>query len=710
MAKSIEESVEDWAKRQLDPQGRHDLKKSAPKWLPYYAKTETINSEIENALKTAPSKNGGPGENRPDIKVMVDFGDFRVIPVMIEVKGKKGALKKTFGGKVANINNDGTPNYDNINKYAVNGAVHYADAIIRYSQTYKEAIAVGINGYDEAYGNRKYEVEAYYLSKDNLYEPKLMGDYDSLSILLPQYRQDLLKRIGVLNLTPKELEKKQRDMENEIERNLKAINQMIYDREDKDLKIEVGKRVQLITGLVMAGLGVKGAVAPLEVSELKGQSGTLSNDGQIIMNKISDFLEARHLPSEKINMIKDVLNVVFLHSHLQDPSEGGETPLHIVYSEVYKKILPFLRGDLHSIDFTGRLFNVLNEWVDVPDGDKNDVVLTPRYVTQLMAAMCRVDRNSFVWDWAVGSAGFLISSMQLMLDDARKHIEDPLTLRRTENHIKMEQLLGIEQLPDVYMLAVLNMILMQDGSSNIIHGDSLKFDGCYEQGENLKDKPFPATVFLLNPPYSQLGKGFIFVERALSMMQKHGKWAAVLIQENAGSGAGLPYTAKILENNTLVCSIHMSDIFCGKANVQTAIYLFQVGQPHRKENIVRFIDFSNDGYTRTNRKKSSQSVNLRDTDHAHERYQEVLNLSLNGAGVNNENLHYFKDCYVEDHISLDGNDWTYGQHRKIDTVPKFNDFMDVVKNYLDWRVSEILKNDEREDSLGKNMASTAINI
>ncbi len=34
--------------------------------------------------------------------------------------------------------------------------------------------------------------------------------------------------------------------------------------------------------------------------------------------------------------------------------------------------------------------------------------------------------------------------------------------------------------------------------------------------------------------------------------------AAVLIQENAGSGNGLPYTERILKHNTLIGSIHMS--------------------------------------------------------------------------------------------------------------------------------------------------------
>lgn len=271
--------------------------------------------------------------------------------------------------------------------------------------------------------------------------------------------------------------------------------------EDYGQKIDVGQRVQLITGLVMAGLGVPGKVSPLSVSDLRGDQGEKNNDGQVIMNKISDYLSEKQLPRQKIEMIEEVLRVVFIHSKLQEPKDG-ESALHTIYADVRQNIIPFLTGELHNIDFTGRLFNVLNEWVDVPDGAKNDVVLTPRYITELMARLCGVNMDSYVWDFATGSAGFLISSMHQMIADAKQKISSPEELNRKITHIKMYQLLGIEKLADIYMLAVLNMILMKDGSSNIIHGDSLtEFEGNYEQGE-YNGKPFPANVFLLNPPYS----------------------------------------------------------------------------------------------------------------------------------------------------------------------------------------------------------------
>lgn len=678
--KSIEEKIEDWCKKQFKGQK-------------YYTKTEAINPEIEIALNKAPSKQGGSGKNYPDIKCLLFSENGRKIPVMIEVKGKKGDLiKVNTKGEVDNTKKDSEPNYQNIAKYAVNGAIHYANAILNFTDSYKEVVAIGVNGYEES-GKTIHEVDVWYISKDNLFVPKHVDSYADVSFLLEKNTKEFIEKLDALALTSEELEERKLALEDEIERKLKTLNQSLHDEQ----QIVVNNRVQLVAGLIMAGLGAEG-VQPLRIEDLRSIDDKENNDGQVIMSKIRMYLKHKKLPKEKIDMILGILDVVFLNSGLEKPTSGGESKLHTIYADVKRDILPYVTGELHNIDFTGRLFNVMNEWVDVPDGGENDVVLTPRYVTELMAKMCEVNMNSYVWDFATGSAGFLISAMHQMIDDAKqKYANSPIKLEEKVNKIKMEQLLGIEKLPDVYMLAVLNMILMKDGSANIIQKDSLTFEGNYEQGENI-NHPFPANVFLLNPPYSADGKGFVFVEKALGMMT-HGGRAAVLSQENAGSGNGLPFTANILKSNTLRASIKMADIFCGKANVQTAIYVFEVNRPHDAENdLVRFIDFSNDGYTRMNRKKSGQSVNLRDTDNAKKRYAEVANLVRYGKGADNKNLNYFKDSYTEDYITLNGNDWTYGQHQKIDTIPTEEDFQTVVKEYLSWKVGQVLKG---ESDLGK---------
>ena len=88
---------------------------------------------------------------------------------------------------------------------------------------------------------------------------------------------------------------------------------------------------------------------------------------------------------------------------------------------------------------------------------------------------------------------------------------------------------------------------------------------------------------------------------------------------------------------------------------------------------------------------------------AQERYDEVVRLIRYGRGAHDENLQYYQDCYVEDYITLDGNDWTYAQHRNVDVRPVAEDFQRVVKDYLAWQIGEIIRNDNvHEESLDTN--------
>lgn len=687
MAKSVEEQVENWAKQQL-----HDIGVHA------YAKTEPINSEIQEALAKWPSKSGGSGPNYPDLKVFIETAHGLKIPVMVEVKGTEGFLVKVNGDnepQLKNVTAAGKSDYPTINKYALNGAIHYANGVIAGTKSYKSVIAIGLNGWKKPDGKLATEMAVYYVSQDYFLVPKEIGKYSDLSFLKKEHESELIEKIANLSLTAQEKEEKTRDIENSIERNLKDLNQKMHD----ELHISAQMRVFLISGMIIAGLGHHkddGAcvVAPLDSSELTGESGKLSNDGVKIFNKISSVLAEKRLPEEKRNVILEMLHAAFYNEQFYT-AHHGESPLRVVYRFVQEKIMVYFNTKYH-LDFTGRLFNVMNSWAHDPNDPNNDVVLTPRYVAEFMARMCRVNKDSYVWDYAAGSAGFLVSAMKLMVEDAEKSMSSsPVERDRKILSLKLNQLLGIEILQDVYMLAVLNMILMGDGSSNIINGDSLKYDGTYHQGAK-KSTPFPADVFLLNPPYSAPGKGLVFVEKALSRMS-HGR-AAVLIMENAGSGMGNPYAQQILTKNTLLASIHMADIFCGKAGVQAAIYVFEVGVPHNVNQPVKFIDFSDDGYIRQDRKKSSLSTNLRDAGDAKARYDEVVNLVLFGASKRNL---IPEDCYIEDTISLEGNDWTYVQHKKVDATAKIEDFQKVVTEYLSWKIGEIIK---AEGSLGKSEA------
>ncbi len=627
--KSVEPQIEELGNSMLKSYG-----------LKYFLKQEEVNPTIEKALKTAESKAGGMGGNFPDTKLLLSDDEKKAWPIIIEYKGYIDKLEKLEDGFVCNTTKNGDPHRSNIKNYAVNGAVYYSSAIISNTEEYKDIIAVGMTGYINSFGTLEHSIAVYYVSEKNMNHPIKVGNYDDLSFLSETNFNKFVQKVKQLTLTRKEKEKIQRNFEIELENNLKELNQLMHDQ----LNISVGNRVQLVSGLIMASLGIPNKVSPLKVEDFKGgNKGMSDNDGKIVIDKVTDFLSQKNLPKDKQELIINNLSTVFIHTNLSIP-KNNESALKTIYRFIKEKIYPYYKTELF-LDFTGKLFNVMNEWVQVPDGNKNDVVLTPRYVTNLMAKLAGVNKDSYVWDFAAGSGGFLVSAMNLAINDAKTSIKDSEELNSKITKIMNEQLLGIELLSDMYMLAVLNMILMGDGSSNILYENSLTtFDGNYSYGPNM-GKKFPANVFLLNPPYSADGKGFNFVLKALSYMESG--TAVVLIQENSGSGNGLPYTAEILKNNTLVASIKMSDIFYGKASVQAAIYIFKVGIPHDHENDVKFINMSNDGYSRSNRKKSDANVNLKNIDHAYERYEEVVSLVKYGR---KKIKYYTNDDYIEDTI------------------------------------------------------------
>lgn len=685
---SVEEKVEELYKKICD-----DLK------VRHYGKTEKINDAIANALKEAKSKSGNNGNNLPDIRLLLDNGYNRFIPVMIEAKGNKGKLEKRNSktneielitvydkdGSISKVTGKpthlaGEENYNAITDYAVNGALHYGNAILD-GKEYDEVIIIGVNAttVNKEGIPTDPECKAYYVSEKNNRVPKLIEKItkDDWSLFKKSNIETLYSILDNLNLTEKELEELTRKTEATLEEKIKSIHQSLYDDVRLKTALSTNEKLYLFCGLIMAGLKVEG-MAPLDQSELKGNNNEKSNDGITILNRIEAFLQGKNCSDDKIKMIIGLLDSVFKKKVLWQPN-NGKSLLNTLYGQVKTDIIPCLESNLH-LDFTGKILNSLNDWVSIENDSANDVVLTPRYVTTLMAKLARTNKDSFVWDKAMGSAGFLVSAMDIMIKDAKDKITDKKELEAKIKHIKENQLLGIEILGNIYILAVLNMILMGDGSSNILNGDSHNY--------NL-ESDFPANVFLLNPPYSAAGKGFNFVEEALSQMTTG--YAAILIQDSAGNGQGLPYTKNILENNTLVASIKMpSGLFGSKASVSVYIFVFKVAEKHDKDNIVKFIDFSVDGYSRQNRKKSTQEVNLRNTDHAEERYDELVSIVL---GKKPKTSYYTKEngCIIEDTITLNGDDWLFTQHQKIDTTPTEEDFKNTVSNFLAWKVANLMK-------------------
>lgn len=656
--------------------------------LDYKLEQESLNVEIDKALSDYFSKNGGTGANRPDAKLLLQDKKLSFFPILIEYKGYKDKLVKLDAdGQIENRTSKNEPNFKNINSYAVNGAVHYANALLHHT-SYTDIIAIGMTGHKDETGKIQHTIGVYYVSRSNLGAGQKVGEYTDFSFLAPKNFDSFIDKVKTLQLTPEELGKLKEQREKEIDQSLVKLNNDIYQNEKG---LGENDRVYLVAASIIATLGIPGKVAPLEKSDLKSSTEIGNKDGDIIVRKIKAFLDNKEIPVEKKNLIIRTLENTLTTENI-NKVENGESQLKRVFKKIVDDLGIYYKIGL-TTDFTGKLFNEMYGWLGFSQDKLNDVVLTPSYIATLLVKLARVNKDSYVWDFATGSAGLLVAAMNEMLNDAKQNIKSPQDLTQKEIKIKTEQLLGLELLSSVYMLAILNMILMGDGSSNILNIDSIKdFDGKYGFGKT--DSKFPADAFILNPPYSALGNGMNFVEKALEMMNKG--YAAIIIQNSSGSGKAKEINKRILEKHTLLASIKMpTDVFIGKSSVQTNIYVFKVNERHHNDDIVKFIDFSIDGYTRTNRKKASN--NLKDTDRAKERYEELVNLVR--FGKSKLNIYTEREYYEGSIDTKNGADWN--QIAPLDTKPSVYDFKKTISEYLAYEVSTLLKQNKIGDVLGE---------
>ena len=268
--------------------------------LDYKLEQESLNSEIDRALDDYYSKRGGVGGNRPDAKLLLQDKNFNKYPILIEYKGYKDKLVKLDkDGNVANKTNKNQPDFTNINSYAVNGAVHYANAILHYTG-YTDIIAIGMTGYKDDTGKLKYEIGVYYVSKSNFGIGQKVDDYTDFSFLKKENFNKFIEKVKLLQLTKEEIEKLKEQREQEISASLVKLNNDIYQNEKG---LSERDRVYLVAASIMATLGIPNKVAVLEKSDLKSSSEVGNRDGDIILRKIQAFLNEKKLPQEKREMI-----------------------------------------------------------------------------------------------------------------------------------------------------------------------------------------------------------------------------------------------------------------------------------------------------------------------------------------------------------------------------------------------------------------------
>lgn len=663
---TLEQHVNDYVKRQLEKIGLQSIKD--------YNVEQAMNEHLKKALQ---------GGSKTKTKTSFGIPDLNITkyqcPVIIEDK---------LGTKKFKAENKDGIKFDNasVSGFAVNGVLHYARCIIDSDSNYKEVVALAVAGNNE----NDIQIAVYYVYGSTVSSFKLIESAKNFNFL--ENERTFNAFLSEARLKEEEKREIVQINSERLRQTSKTLNKLMHNH-----NITAAQRVLYVSGSLLAmqdiqeqqGSGTKRNEG-LTPEKLTGSSLDGNRDGQLIVRRIEQFLKHKNIDADKSKLMLASFQEISKDSQRDEPcvndkkvAEFLETDASInkqIFTFLYEQVFKNVDVVADDIDIMGEMYSEFLKYA-LGDGKELGIVLTPRYVTAMMAEILEITAESRVMDLAAGSAGFLIAAMKLMIAKAETELgKETSPFKEKKRKIKAEQLLGVELNAEMYTLAATNMILRGDGSSNIQKANT------FSTPEKLY-ADFDADRLLLNPPFSYKENGMPFIAFGLDKMQKGGL-GAIIIQDSAGSGKAENTNRQILKAHTLLASIKMPvDLFQPMAGVQTSIYVFQAGTPHNFDKTVKFIDFRNDGYKRTSR-------SLQEIDSPAERYQDIIKIYNAGHKAKvHAGLWNLEEVYTEDFITESGNDWNFDQHKKIDTKPTLQDFKKTVSDYLAWEVSEILKNE-----------------
>ena len=667
MKYKLEDHVNDWVKRQFD---RLKLKNQKD-----YFTESAISDYLKEALRGRAKTENKTNFGKPDFALTK-----YQIPVVIE---NKLSLQKLIANTKDAIKFDDS----SIKNYAVNGALYYATGMIA-SGKYHEVIAIGIAGDCED----SVEIKVYYVYGSGEQSFKLIEGVSTLDFL--ENKQTFNEFYDNAVLTDDEKHDILINSQAQLQKYAKSLNKLMHNH-----NITASQSVLYVSGMLLSMQNVVDAQGNkiqdgLTPEDLKGIQSSTKRDGIQIVNQIKEFLTARNIPTDKPRLMLASFSEISKDAQRDEKTKLDKEVSKLIDSDASsnKQIFTFIYNNIFlSIDAMAGHLDIMGEMYSeflkyaLGDGKEIGIVLTPPYITKMMATILGINQNSKVMDLATGSAGFLISAMEMMIERAEITYGKKTSAAQAKiNSIKSQQLLGVELNAEMFTLAATNMILRGDGSSNIHKGNT------FSTPETLYTD-FQADRLLLNPPFSFEQNGMPFIEFGLDKMEKGGL-GAIIIQDSAGSGKAVKVNQAMLKKHTLAASIKMpTDLFQPMAGVQTSIYIFEAHKPHDFQKIVKFIDFRNDGYKRTSRA-------LQEIDNPTQRYADIVKIYKAGKNAKVEADWNLDEIYVEDFITTSGADWNFDQHKTIDTKPTFDDFRKTVADYLAWEVDQLLK---KEDTLGK---------
>ncbi len=610
------------------------MKKSG---VPYTPQGSDV-KEIDAALSTA-SKRGTGKAGYPEFTSVVD--DFVI------VTEDKADLDKHM-----KLTETGVVDTDTkaVTDYAVNGAYYYAKHIAKNS-SFKKVFALGVSG-DE----KHHKITPLYVDDRESY--KVLPDLESFAVFNESNIQEYYVRHVLEEKT---------DVEKTTEEILADAAELHeYLRTYGSLKDQ--DKPLVVSGILLA-LDDKF----FDVNTLHGDEDI--TDGQLLYDAIKRRFKASNVgPDAKRDKLMSEFSIIRTSARLNTVDDKlGKTPLKYYTEFLKERVFDSIKYKSSSEDFIGRFYGEFMHYSG-GDGQTLGIVLTPAHICELFCDLLDIQPTDIVFDPTCGTAGFLVAAMHHMVSAVGDDMEK-------QKKIKKRQLHGIEIQSNMFAIACTNMILREDGNSNIQCADFLK-----QNSAQLQQKG--ATVGMMNPPYSQGTKSdpsqyeISFIEHLLDSLAE-GARAAVIVPQSTMTGKTKDEQAfkeSIMKHHTLEGVITCNtDTFYG-VGTNPVIALFTAHEPHPANKVCKFIDFRDDGY------EVRPHVGLVEGDSAKDKKQHLLDVWFGRTEAPS------KFC-VESTAQAE-DEWLHSFYYFNDEIPTEADFEKAIGDYLSFEFSMVMQNRE----------------
>lgn len=594
--------------------------------------------EINEALSTA-SKRGTGNAGFPEYVAVVD--DFVLV---IEDKPDMSFHRKLTDDGVIDTSTKA------VVENAVNGAYFYAKHIAKNSN-FKKIFAIGVSG-DE----KHHIISPLYVDDREGY--KELPDVESFTSFNKKNIREYYTRLVLAEKT---------DVEKTTEEILKDAAELHeYLRTYGSLKDQ--DKPLVVSGILLA-LDDKF----FKADDLLGDNDT--TDGQLICEAIQRRLKASNVgPDAKRDKLMSEFAIIRTSARLNEVDPKlGKTPLKF-YTEFLKtNVFDSIKYRSTSEDFIGRFYGEFMSYSG-GDGQSLGIILTPRHICDLFCDLLDIKDDDIVLDPCCGTAGFLVAAMHNMLEKAGNDT-------KKRKNIKKQQLHGYEVQSNMFAIAATNMILRDDGNSNIKCEDFLKQNSALVQQKG-------ATIGMMNPPYSQGTKAdptqyeLSFVEHLLDSLTTSAR-CAVIVPQSSMTGKTKDeqkFKESIMNHHTLEGVITCNtDTFYG-VGTNPVIAIFTAHEPHPADKKCKFIDFRDDGY------EVRAHVGLVEGDSAKDKKQHLLDVWFDRIEAPS------KFC-VESTAQAE-DEWLHSFYYFNDAIPTESDFEQAIGDYLSFEHSMIMQNRE----------------